>query len=357
MARIVPRRNRPRFQCVGSGKVIMSGADNLPSYRELPVKQGVPAGSSWGLWGDDDQLGTLNLLNDERTLRAARLVRRGAVIPLNLPLEELDPQLAWRTPVRHHILHVGHEARGFEAGGVDDASAGHFDRDDYMDGLWLQSGSQWDALSHVRHREFGNYNGIPDTEIHGGVDTKLGVDRWAERAIVGRGVLLDVARYLSSEGRAFDVDSSYEITVADLEGTARGQGVTIETGDILLFHTGWMQFLLSQARAERERLIDRDTLRAPGLEPSSEMVEWIWDRHVAAIACDSGGVESMAPDPQFYLHFQCLPLLGIPLGEFFALDQLATDCERDGSYAFLFVSVPFNIRGGVGSPPQAVAIK
>jgi kynurenine formamidase len=335
----------------------MSDVDNLPSYHELPVRKGAPAGSSWGLWGDDDQLGTLNLLTDDRTLKAAGLVRRGAVIPLNLPLEELDPQLAWRTPVRHHILHVGHEAREFEAGGADDATQGHFDRDDYMDGFWLQSGSQWDALSHVRHREFGNYNGFPDSEIHGGVHTRLGVDRWAERAIVGRGVLLDVARHLSREGRPFDVDSSYEITVADLEATAQGQGVTIETGDILLFHTGWVQFLLSQSRTERERLIGRDTHRAPGLEPSSEMVEWLWDRHVAAIACDSGGVEAMAPDPQFYLHFQCLPLLGIPLGEFFALDQLATECARDGLYEFLFVSVPFNIRGGVGSPPQAVAIK
>lgn len=336
---------------------MMSDSERLPTYRELPIKQGAPPGSSWGLWGDDDQLGTLNLLTDERTRKAAALVRRGTVFPLNLPLEELDPQLAWRTPVQHHILHVGHEARGFQPGDEDDPTGGYFDRDDFVDGLWLQSGSQWDGLSHVRHREFGNYNGFADSEIHGGVETKLGVDQWAQRAIVGRGVLLDVARHLSQAGQALDVDSSYEITVADLEATAEAQRVTIETGDILLFHTGWMRFLLTQSTTERRRLINRDTLRAPGLEPSSHMVEWIWDRHVAAIACDSGGVEAMAPDPQFYLHFQCLPLLGIPLGEFFALDELAKDCARDNLYAFLFVSVPLNLRGGVGSPPQAVAIK
>ncbi|HLF42611.1 MAG TPA: cyclase family protein [Acidimicrobiia bacterium] len=335
----------------------MSETESLPSYRELETREGAPPGSSWGLWGDDDQLGTLNLLTDERTRNAVALVRRGAVFPLNLPLEELDPQLAWRTPVRHHILHVGHEARGFQPGGADDAAGGHFDRDDYVDGLWLQAGSQWDGLTHVRHREFGNYNGVADSEIHGGVGTKLGVDQWAKRAIVGRGVLLDVAKHLSDAGRAFDVESSYQITVADLEGTAEAQGVTIETGDILLLHTGWMRFLLSQSPTERTRLINRDTLRAPGLEPSRQMIAWIWDRHFAAIACDSGGVESMAPDPQFYLHFQCLPLLGIPLGEFWALDELAEDCARDAAYAFLLVSVPFNIRGGVGSPPQAVAIK
>jgi len=88
----------------------VSDIENLPSYRELPVQAGAPPGSSWGLWGDDDQLGTLNLLTDDRTRRATAMVQRGAVFPLNLPFHELDPQLAWRTPVRHHLLHVGHEA-------------------------------------------------------------------------------------------------------------------------------------------------------------------------------------------------------------------------------------------------------
>ena len=56
--------------------------ENLPSYADLPVKPGVPAGSAWGLFGDDDQLGCLNLLTPERVIAAARLVRKGAVFPL-----------------------------------------------------------------------------------------------------------------------------------------------------------------------------------------------------------------------------------------------------------------------------------
>jgi kynurenine formamidase len=335
----------------------VSDIANLPRYRDLPVKEGAPPGSSWGLWGDDDQLGTLNLLSDERTLRATATVRRGAVFPLNLPLQELDPQLAWRTPVRHHILHVGHEARGIQPGGADDPSTGRFDRDDYLDGFWLQSGSQWDGLTHVRHPDYGNYNGVADADIHGGPGSKLGVDQWSTRSIVGRGVLLDVARHLARSGRPYEVDSSYPITVPDLEETAAAQEVTIEPGDVLLLHTGWLQFLIAQSPSERKRLIERDTLRAPGLEPSRDVVEWVWDRHIAAIACDSAGVEMMAPDPQFFLHFQFLPLLGLPLGEFWALHDLAADCARDAVSTFLLVSVPFNLRGGVGSPPQAVAIK
>jgi hypothetical protein len=36
---------------------------------------------------------------------------------------------------------------------------------------------------------------------------------------------------------------------------------------------------------------------------------------------------------------------------------LADACAADGRYQMLLVSVPLNLRGGVGSPPQAVAIR
>lgn len=329
----------------------------LPSYQDLPVLEGAPPGSSWGVWGPDDQLGTLNLLDDERTAAAARLVTRGSVFPLGLPLHEPDPHLVWRTPVRHRILHVGHEARGMEPGGKDDPESGFFDRDDYLDGLWLQGSTQWDGLTHIRHPEHGNYNGVPDHEIHGGPGTKLGVDQWAERAIVGRGVLLDVRRQLERAGRPYDLDSSYEITLEDLQETATAHNVSIERGDILLVRTGWMQHYLDASRDDRERMVRGDENRAPGLEVHERTVEHLWNLHVAAVASDTMGVEATGPEFGYPLHKHFLPLLGMPLGEYFALDALARDCAADGRYAFLFVSVPLNVRGGVGSPPQAVAIK
>jgi kynurenine formamidase len=229
--------------------------------------------------------------------------------------------------------------------------------DDYVDGLWLQAGSQWDSLSHVRHRQHGNYNGIADQEIHGGPGTKLGVDQWARRAIVGRGVLVDVARHLAGLGRDYDPNSAFEVTVDDLEGTLVAQGLEVEDGDILLLHTGWMQRFLDADADERGRMIAWETIHTPGLEPSERMVEWLWDHHVAAVASDTAGVEALSPDPEFFLHLALLPLLGMPLGEFWVLDALARDCANDGQYACLLVSVPLNLRGGVGSPPQAVAIK
>ncbi|MGE0387556.1 MAG: cyclase family protein [Gammaproteobacteria bacterium] len=329
----------------------------LPAYDELPVTPGAPPGSSWGVWGAQDQLGTLNLLNDARTLEAVRLVRRGAVFPLGLPLHEPDPHLVWRTPPRHRILHVGHEARGMQPGGADDTGPGHVDRDDYLDGLWLQGSSQWDGLTHIRHPRWGNYNGVPDADIHGGPGTKLGVDQWAARAIVGRGVLLDIPAYMRDAGRPYDPKGSHAITGADLDAAARRQGVQVQSGDILLLHTGWMQCYLQADREERARMVEPGKGRAPGLECARRSLEYVWNLHVAAIAADTMGVEVAGPEYSFELHQDLLPLLGIPLGEYWVLDALARDCAADGQYAFLLVSVPLNVRGGVGSPPQAVAIK
>ena len=40
----------------------------MPKYHELPVRDGAPPGSAWGVFGDDDEIGTLNLLTNERTV-------------------------------------------------------------------------------------------------------------------------------------------------------------------------------------------------------------------------------------------------------------------------------------------------
>ena len=38
--------------------------ETLPSYDQLPIRDGAPAQSKWGDWGDHDDLGTLNLLTN-----------------------------------------------------------------------------------------------------------------------------------------------------------------------------------------------------------------------------------------------------------------------------------------------------
>ena len=46
-----------------------------------------PAGSTWGDWGPDDQLGRLNLLTPEKVLKGIAEVKEGRTFCLSLPLD------------------------------------------------------------------------------------------------------------------------------------------------------------------------------------------------------------------------------------------------------------------------------
>ena len=44
--------------------------------------------SNWARWGDDDQLGTLNLVTEDHVREAAGLIQKGKTFALGLPLDE-----------------------------------------------------------------------------------------------------------------------------------------------------------------------------------------------------------------------------------------------------------------------------
>ena len=323
----------------------MTDLNKLPTYDQLPVKAGAPEGSAWGLFGDDDQLGCLNLLTPERAVAAARLVRKGAVFPLNLRIDEPNPPLYGRGAPRHHLVEEG--------GGVA--------RDDYLDNFWPQASSQWDGLRHIRHPRDGFYNSVKDEEIIEGDGGRLGMENFARKGIVGRGVLLDLGRHLEAQGTPLDYASATPIRKESLTACAKAQGVTIQPGDILLLRTGWLRWYLEEATPDQRRRLGGDAMtdwRAPGIGPSQEMAEYLWNLHIAAIAADNTSVEAWPPTAQTgFLHFRLIPHFGMPMGELWYLEDLAADCAADGVYEFMLTSAPLNIPGGVGSPPNALAIK
>jgi len=294
---------------------------NLPSYDELPVRDGAPAGSSWGLWGEGDVFGCLNLLTPERVVAAARLVQSGAVFALNLEAELPDPPLFGRAAPQHTVLGEG---------------AGH---DDVLT-FNTQSSSQWDGFRHVAGRD-GFYNGVSDGDH--------GTHHWARRGIAGRGVLVDVARHVDVAP-----DGANVIETADLDATLASQGVTLEPGDVLLLRTGWLAWYRTLDGAARAAVAA--DLKAPGIRPGHDTARWLWDHHVAALAADNPAVE-VWPLAGTFGHWDFLALLGIPLGELWDLDALAADCAADGRYSFLLTSAPLNVLAGVASPPNALAIK
>jgi hypothetical protein len=313
----------------------------LPSFDELPVKPGNPPGSAWGLFGDDDQIGTINLLTPERVARAARLVRNGMVFALNWELDLPDPPLFYREKMRHTIKQLRHNAH-----------------DDLYDNFNTQSSTQWDGLTHYGHHRYGFYNGVTADHVTGKEGTRNGIEHWARRGIAGRGVLLDLGRWAARQGLGFDPAGLSHYSAEQLVATAAEQKVSLETGDILLVRTGWIQWYCSLDRAERISLARKWPHDVAGLRQGDDSLRFIWNNHFAAVASDSPTFEAYPPDPdKGALHETIIGLWGMPIGEMFYLERLATHCEADGVYEFLFTSAPLNKFGGVASPPNALAIK
>jgi len=340
----------------GAERIAGEGRVGVPTYRELMARTDAPAGSSWGVFGPGDQLGALNFIGRAQTAFAASLVRKGQIFDLDYPINSFVPSIAGTRPHTEHHIFANNPNH----------------RDDWLDSFYLQSTSQIDGLRHMRHPDYGFYGGVPDALIAEGTP-HLGIQLVAAHGIATRGVLLDLPRYFESVGRRLDVASNQAVTVGDLRAAAAFHGVQFRRGDIIMMRTGWAGDWLNLAPSEQEKR--RAEWGSPGIEQSHEMLGFLWDEGIAMIASDNAGVEAFPVDPHSsfvdpaepipsrgpihngMLHRPLLALLGIYLGELWRLDDLAEACAEDGKYEFFVTSKPLAVPGGVGSPPNAMAIK
>ena len=316
--------------------------DPVPGYHELGLIEKTGARHAWGVFGPEDQLGTLNFITPEVVAAATREVAAGEVVNLSLPLDQPDPPLALgRKPMAHRMR------------------VERWGRDDWLEGFYLQASSQWDGLRHIRYREFGYYGGRDDAAVDGGA---LGIEHFARRGIVTRGVLADVAAYLAERGTPIDGKARFAIGPELIEEVLGLERMELRAGDVLLLRTGWMAWYSQLNRAEREALAgsltnEPDGLDCPGLASGADMAAWLWDHRLAAVAADNPALEVLKVDPAVgFLHRLLIPLLGMPIGEFWDLEALSEACGRRQRYAFLLTSAPLFVRGGVGSPSNAYAV-
>ena len=316
---------------------------STPPFEQLPLLPESQERHAWDVWGRQDQLGSINRLGPQQVLQACRLVSLGRVICLTVPLDEPDPGLfPNRAPYRHTVTRSGHG------------------RDDSLDNFFLQFSSQWDGLQHVRFRQYGYWGGREEDDLDR--DGSLGIAHWAQHGIFGRGVLLDVLAYQAAQGAPLVPNRRFAIDGALLDRVAAHEGVSLQPGDILLMRTGWMDWYRGLSQDERNALQGtvgqgEGALATPGLDGNQSTAAWLWNRGVAAIASDNVAVEALPVDRAAgFLHRRLIPLLGIALGEFWWLRDLAEACRQADRYEFLLAAAPLYLRGGVGSPANAYAV-
>lgn len=302
---------------------------------------------NWGRWGDDDEVGSLNFLTRAEVLRGIKAVQQGKTFTLQVQMgnPKGDPVWPGRNPAqRMNVLDEGH----FLCGKGPAFPGGLHYADDVMF-MYLQGSTQYDALGHV-WSDGKLWNGFDANTTIGGM-SKASVLPLAERGVVGRGVLIDMARHRGKTS----LDPGETFTHEDLLAAAEQQGVSIEKHDVLVVRTGWISAFYEKDRAEFYK-----NFVEPGLTYTPELVQWFHDMEIPNLVTDTIANE-VTIDPvsgcALPLHIALMSNLGVTFTEIAHLDPLAEDCVADGQWSFLYVAAPLKVVNGSGAPVNPVVIK
>ncbi len=304
-------------------------ADPLPPLTAATLEQWMSGLSNWGRWGEDDELGTLNLITAEKRRQAAGLVTAGVSVSLAFDLAK-EASTNTEFPLEHSLR-------------VHENDGGVFAEDTYTIRYHGFAHSHVDALCHIFHQG-KMYNGFPRSGVKPDGAEQLGVQTM-KQGIFTRGVLVDVP-WLKEVPY---LEPGTAVRVADLHAWEQKTGVQITSGDVLLVRTGLHQ---------RRRALGswNFTQRAAGLHTS--IVPWLKARDVATIGSD--GTNEVFPSGivgmPFPIHRLAVVALGMPLLDNLNLEDLAREARARKRWTFLFIAAPLRVPGGTGSPLNPLAI-
>ena len=299
--------------------------------RPIPSKADVEAylreRRNWGRWGDNDQVGAVNLITPAKRIAAAGLVRSGRSISLAREFP--------KTPAANNPTPAQHFMRTIERGGGGGAL------DYYGIAYHGQASTHLDSLCHVWNAD-GMWNGrLPRDEITFEGAQWGAITNWSD-GIITRGVLLDVPRF---RGQPF-VTQEQPIHGWELEDAARAQGVTLEPGDALVVYGG-------REAWDRERPAWGSGTSRPGLHASC--LPFIRDNDVAVLVWDMMDHQPNGYDLPWSVH-GVIFAYGVGLVDNALLEPLAAACAEEGRYEFMLMLLPLVVVGGTGSPLNPIAL-
>jgi kynurenine formamidase len=280
--------------------------------------------NNWGRWGDNDQVGTVNLITANKQATARALVRTGRTVSL---ARDITPQPA----LMYHITFPLNRERA-------DAVIDRFDL--VYHGYTI---THIDALCHIAF-DGQLYNGRPFAQsLSPAGATWCPIDPLFD-GITTRGVFLDIAAG-RKEGY---VTVGKPVTPGELNAAAARAGVKVEPGDVVVVRSGQEAF----QRANPD-WVPRVSPH-PGLHISC--LEWFREHDIAAIAWDMMD-ERLSGYAGFGLGTHlAIPFLGLALIDNVYPEQLVAACAEAGRYEFLFTATPLRLVGSTGAPSNPLAI-
>ena len=315
-------------------------AAGIAAVASLALSSGVSAQADWtkSKWGPKDEIGAMNLITPKSVLQAAKLIKTGKTYNLGIIIDSKTPAF----PPRSMSLTIL-QPNQIGISGLGPTKMTY--NDDIFMG-WLGIGPQIDGLGHIGINHV-YYNGHKDKDFAkaNGL-TKLGIEKYPP--IVARGIVLDMAGYFGvkiiKEGTPYRKE--------DIIGAAKKQGVEIRKGDVVLFHSGWLNLLDGKDGTKK------DPKRYGGVEPGlgKTGAAYLISKEVVAVGADNWGIEAV-PFPKgtgvFEIHQMLIPKNGIVLFETMDTRELV----KDKAWEFLFVLGAARIRGAVQMIINPIAIR
>jgi kynurenine formamidase len=290
---------------------------------------------NWGRWGADDIRGTLNYIGAREIQRAAGLIDHGTQISMALPVNTTAGPDNPR-PALHYMRAVH-----------DTCSAGVTMATDFF-GLECHGTAHThvDALCHVAYRGL-LYNGLPAGAVSVSGAKSLDVAAYSS-GIVGRGVLLDIPRLRGVPW----LEPGTAVTGTELEMAAQAEGVTVGTGDILVFRTG------QHRRRVELGPWDNDTTGEGRAGLHASAIRTLHDWQIAAFLPDGDGetIPGTVDGVDRPIHALQVAAMGMAVSDSLNLEQVADACAERGRYDFMVVATVLPIVGGTGSPWNPVAL-
>ena len=297
-------------------------------------------GKGWGwVWGSEDEVGSLNEMNDASKLAALSLAKTGKTHDLGVVYDR--DSFIWPGHSPGEVITFRSPEGIKRQGDFPPAETG---TTWHSCALFMNDNvaTQIDGLGHVVVDEDNHwYNGYKESDWGGNWGVRK-CDATTIPQIIARGVLIDVAGYKGLTA----LPPHYGITVNDLKGALKKQGTKLQPGDVVLIRTGAIQYWADLK--DREKLTAHDTA---GL--LLEGAKWLIEENGAMlIGSDTSGLEygPTAEDaPAFQkkynsfipVHTYMLVEQGVHVGELHYLEDLAAE----KAYEFCYVCSTANIRG------------
>lgn len=291
-------------------------------------------------WGPDDEIGTLNMMNESSQLSILSKISSGKAYDLSVEYFVGMPSFhsLGDPSYQYWLTHTPHGTVVDNPNNLGESMNKKVSYTGDAISMYTHMGTHIDALNH-----FGLngkiWNGFTPEKY-------LGDKGWKKTGaetippIIARGVLIDIPAYKNATA----LEKNYRINSDDLKGALKKQNVSLKEGDVVVIRTGQAAYY-----ENADKYLDN----YPGI--NLDAVKWlVEEKKIMLLGADNLSFEAFPPEREdnwVPVHTYLLAEKGVMFIEQMYLEELA----KDKVYEFAFISASLKLRGASAAPMRPLA--